>query len=219
MMKSLKLTLLTMACAWGTMLVHPVQAQQIDYVILKIPSEAPGAPWYADFGGGFIPTDGEWVSIVFWRPPESVPEDFNLLDVFDRPRAWDAPLLLEGEEWWLDPPYTRGNLVRGKMHNIDIVPVYFVTLSELDAHIQDDVLTISELEAFDSLRIGHATNVHYDTRVNFHENDGFGNNRGFYVASGIMEGGGYFSVRLFETSEVDPETGLEVVNAVIVFTE
>jgi hypothetical protein len=207
-----------MVCAWGILNSHSVQAQQIDYLILKVPEQSPGAPWYVDFHRDFIPTDGEWVSIVFWRTPESVPADFNLLDSFDIPRAFGAPLLLEGEEWWVDPPLVVGNNVRLKMWNVDWVPVYFVKLDEFEANIQDDVLTLSELEAFDSLRIGQADFVRYDTRNEFHQNDNFGTNRGFYVASGIMEGGGHFNVRLFE-SPPDPETGLEPVDAVIVFTE
>src|SRR5262245_47489631 len=45
--------------------------------------------------------DGEWVVIPFWRLPESIPLDFNLLDTFDS-RAVDLPLLVEGSARFRD---------------------------------------------------------------------------------------------------------------------
>jgi hypothetical protein len=57
----------------------------------KVPvSELGGVPYYADLAYDFIPTDGDWVAIVFKRLPECVPAEFNLLDWLDflalRPR-------------------------------------------------------------------------------------------------------------------------------------
>jgi hypothetical protein len=208
-MKLLKPFTIATATALTILAFTSVQADKLEYEILQVPEESPGPPWYADFGRTFIPTDGEWVSIVFWREPTSVPEDFNLLDLFDIPAAFSAPLLLQGEEWWGEeaPP------LRSLMTNIDIVPVYFVKLEELEDEIEDDILTLDELEAFSSIRVGYADHVRYDIRIEYRS--GRANDRARYTASGIMEDGGRFQVRLFE--EADRETGTSEVDAVIRF--
>lgn len=214
-MKSLKPILLTLTCSVLTLTCSTLRADPLDYVILNVPEESPGAPWYADFSRGFIPTDGTDVSIVFWRNPADVPADFNLLDYFDIPRAWSTPILLRGQEWWVDEPLTPGNQMRTRMVNDGPVPVYFVALDELEAEIADDVLTIGELEAFSSLRVGYATDVRYDTRNGLRP--GEGNDGARYTALGELEGGGRFFVRLFEN--LDRETGISSVDAVIRFPE
>lgn len=196
-MKSFKPTLIAAVGALTILAFTSVRAEKPDYEILHVPEESPGAPWYADISREFIPTDGKWVSIVFWREPTSVPEDFNLLDWLDIPRVFSAPLLLEGKEWWTSdspPP------IRIRMANIDIVPVYFVRLEELEYEIADDVLTLAELEAFSSLRVGYADHVRYDIRSGYRagRNDG-----AMYTASGIVEDGGRFHVRLFEAPNHD----------------
>ena len=47
-------------------------------------------PIYANLdggGGGFIPHTDVWAVVFFYRPPECVPVDFNLLDFIDRTGA------------------------------------------------------------------------------------------------------------------------------------
>ena len=58
---------------------------------VEFPKDQPVVPVYARFETvnetGF--TNGEWVCIPFYRHPDCVPDDFNLLDFFDRPGAWE----------------------------------------------------------------------------------------------------------------------------------
>jgi len=126
----------------------------------RIPQTSNDLPFYARFERGLIHTDGEWAAIAFYRPPSCVPDDFNLLDFFDAPAAFgcNAPEpYLDGFGIFrggpFDPPIqSRLQLVRGRT-----MPVWFVRWSELAAAIDDDVLTIGELEALPSLLQGGAT--------------------------------------------------------------
>lgn len=125
----------------------------------RTPMTSNDVPFYARFEAGLIHTDGEWAAIAFYRPPSCVSATFNLLEFFN-PAAFGC----NAEEPYLagfgifqggpfDPPIqSRLQLVRGQT-----LPVWFVSWSELEAAITDDVLTIGELEALPSLLIGGAT--------------------------------------------------------------
>ena len=65
-----------------------------------MPTEDPGPPFYARVGYQLLEHDG-WVTIPFYRSPDLVPSDFNLLDFFHfpgpgGPGAFAAPLLMTG---------------------------------------------------------------------------------------------------------------------------
>jgi serine/threonine protein kinase len=143
------------------------------FVVLNVPDESPGDPSYADFGRDFIPADGTQVAIVFMRDPACIPPEFNLLDMRDIPAAWECPFLLGGQDW-LHEPFVGGQDWWHEpfvdipfksvyvLENDGSVPVYFVDLAELDSEIADDQLTLGELEAFSSLKVGQATYVKND---------------------------------------------------------
>jgi hypothetical protein len=96
-------------------------------------------------------------AIYFYRQPDCVPADFNLLDLFDVPGAFGCPLTMSGQEWrWhtvspFSAPYL--SIMEGNGQ----VPIWFVSWGELRGAAQDDVLTRAELEAMPSLRRGVAT--------------------------------------------------------------
>jgi hypothetical protein len=119
-------------------------------VIRHVPSERePGAPFYtpvfSDGLSGFVPTDGTWVGIHFYREPSCIPAGFNLLKVFDAPAAFECTLAITGETWRHEPddraPFQEHYSAAGE------VPIYFVRLSDLIAAAADDVLTIGELQS------------------------------------------------------------------------
>jgi hypothetical protein len=171
--------------------------------IRHYPGEAPGPPYYALLGQGFVPNDGGWAGIVFIRSPACVPAGFNLLDQFNIPAAWGCELTIEGEGWWHDvsvPPafqfHERGT---------GAVPVYFVALAELEAAISDDVLTIGELQGLPSLLIGSATFLEH---IVHNTNQPTNHGHETLVSRGTLDDGRTFEFRYNE--KFLPETGTHV---------
>ena len=173
-------------------------------IILRFPGEQPGPRYYALFQRGFAPNDNGWVGIVFVRDPSCVPAGFNLLDWFDSPPvAWACKLTVEGEAWWHDlsapPPF--------QVHErgLGAVPVYFVRLSELQAAIADDVITIGELESLPSLLIGEASFLEH---ISHNTNQPTNHGHETLVSRGLLEDGRSFEFRYNE--KFLPETGVHV---------
>ena len=178
------------------------------FVVLNVPDESPGDPLYADFGRDFIPADGTQVAIVFMRDPAYIPPDFNLLDMRDIPAAFECPFLLHGQEWWHEPFVDSPFKCVYVLENDGSVPVYFVDLAELDSEIADDQLTLGELEAFSSLKVGQATYVKNDI-LNSNAPDSDGKGHGTMTALGtLQESGEFFYVHWRE--EFRPEIGKNV---------
>jgi len=114
-------------------------------------------PFYARLERGVIYTDGEWVAVVFYRPPDCIPVDFNLLDFFDFENAWGClPGTTEGFAVVRDPT-TNDPPVQQVLHGLGAVPVWFVSLAEYEQAIADDVLIIGELSSLSSLQMGYAS--------------------------------------------------------------
>ncbi len=134
-------------------LCFPAMAQAAE----RIAQTSADLPFYARIGQGEIYHDGEWAAVAFYRPPECIRADFNLLDFMDMPAAFDCnapePYLIgfgifKGEV----PIQSKLQLVPGQT-----MPVWFVRWPELQAAIADDELTIGELAALPSLLKGQAT--------------------------------------------------------------
>lgn len=123
-------------------------------------------PIYANVdgtAGGFLPHTDEWAVVFFYRSPECVPAEFNLLDFIDRSgRAFGCPLLIEGHSNWrsFEDPYPADSLLQGRGD----VPAWFVRWPELQAAVADGELTVPELEALPSLMIGTASFYHESIR-------------------------------------------------------
>jgi hypothetical protein len=172
-------------------------------IIRHHPGESLGPPYYALFGRGFVPNDGGWAGIVFIRSPECVSLGFNLLDWFDPPAALSCQLRVEGDEWWHSlsepPPF------QSRERGLGAVPVYFVQLSELDAAMADDVLTITELQGLPSLLIGSAS---YLLQVVHNTNQPTNHGHETLVSRGTLQDGRTFEFRYNE--KFLPESGLHV---------
>jgi hypothetical protein len=130
--------------------------------ISRVPAEDSGPPFYTPvfIGGaappsGFVPTDGNWAAIHWYRDPSCVPGGFNLLKVFNPPAAFGCRLTIQGEVWRHEP----GDQIPFQEHYTESgsVPIYFVRLSELTSAVSDGMLTIGELQGLPSLLVGHAS--------------------------------------------------------------
>jgi hypothetical protein len=123
--------------------------------IVYFPEEGPVVPAYARFESvselGF--TDQKWFVIPFYRDPLCVPEDFNLLNFFDRPRAWACDDII--------PPYIEGFAIRTQpppappehfyANGLPGMPVWFIDWEELQEvyNANNGVVTIGDLEAIE----------------------------------------------------------------------
>jgi hypothetical protein len=128
---------------------------------LRFPEEDPGGPVYARVERPFLVHTDQYAAIIFYRDPECVPEDFNLLDNVDlvgfpaNARAFQCPLTVDGFQMWTTYPFPgQPNLVF--TNGSGAVPVWFVAWNELQGALADDVLTIGELRLVPSLQQGFA---------------------------------------------------------------
>lgn len=156
-------------------------------------------PFYARISGpAVVGGDGqvlhtdEWAAIPFYRPPECVPADFNLLDFFDIPGAFACgPQTVQTATVWRNGPETDEGPIHARSFGLGAVPVWFVSLPELEAAIADGELTIGELGALPSLILGEAT--FYSETLHplpFAQND-----RLVIVARGSLEDGRTFQLQ------------------------
>ena len=135
--------------------IPPVAFGQVAGLVKReIPAEDPGPPFYARLGVQFYVDDGV-LAIPFYRPPECVPADFNILQFFhfpgpNGPGAFGCPLGVNGflltEH---DAPL--GRFPQKVEMRGDDVPIWFVDFDAFEAAAEDGVLTMGELEALSPL--------------------------------------------------------------------
>jgi len=120
--------------------------------------EDPGPPFYARIELGLVIQDGTTAAIPFYRDPAGVPADFNLLNLFDVPRAFSCALTVAGFDLWKNgPPPVDMAPIQSETRGLGAVPVWFVDWTELRAVMSDHQLTITELSALPSLQVGFAS--------------------------------------------------------------
>lgn len=117
----------------------------------------PGPPYYARLQLGAVIRDGNTVAIPFYRDPACVPPDFNLLNLFDAPRAFSCGLTVEGFDIWKNGPFPIDQApTHSETRGLGAVPIWFVDRSEFVQARADAIVTIVELAALPSLRVGYA---------------------------------------------------------------
>lgn len=121
----------------------------------EIPAEDPGPPFYARLGVQFYVDDGI-LAIPFYRPPECIPADFNLLDFYhfpgpDGPGAFACPLLSEGF-LLTEPDAALGVFPRRVELRGEEIPFWFVDSGDFDEIAADGTVTMSDLEALSPLQ-------------------------------------------------------------------
>lgn len=145
------------------------QAESEGLVRKDIPDEDPGPPFYARVTtelNQFFHSDG-WLAIPFYRDPDCIPEDFNMLELFDfpgpaGPGAFACPLLMEGF-LLTEPDAPLGMFPRHVVLMSDASPFWFVRWSDFEAEAADGVVTIGDVEGLDPLK-GVASRYHETLR-------------------------------------------------------
>lgn len=162
--------------------------------------EDPGLPFYArvELLPPYVFNDGEWAAVVWYRDPTCVPEDFNLITVFDYERAFGCELTVRGSSLW------HGAMFNGAPKQVhltgDHVPVWFVPWSEVrDRATEGGELTLRQLSAMSGVVRGHADR--YTEHLHPHPDPAIGGgghpNPAMVIdASGTLEGGGDFGLHI-----------------------
>lgn len=119
-------------------------------------------PFYARFGENETFDNGEWTVIVFYRPAECIPTDFNLIQFFhfpgeNSPGAFAcAPPTTTSVETWQNGPETDPAPLISEMTGRGAVPVWFLANDEVASVMADGVVTIGELAELPSRLVGTA---------------------------------------------------------------
>ncbi len=134
------------------------QATDLGMVRITVPNPDPGIPAYARAFPGLNQFfhDGEWLAIPFYRSPDHIPADFNLLDFFDfpgpdGPGAFATPILAGGF-YMIEPNAPLGTFPLVAVSSGTAVPIWFVKWSDYQAAMTDNVVTIAELRAMQPVK-------------------------------------------------------------------
>lgn len=138
---------------FGAGLVHA----QKNEVMWLVPGDSPGLPLYTRTDPPFLFHTDQWAAIVFYRNPDCVPGDFNLLQ-FPHPGAFACDLTVSGFEL-REKGQTVEVAPRQAVSSGLAVPVWFVDWPTLQPFLIDNVLTKSELESLNPLK-GQAGSYH-----------------------------------------------------------
>ena len=105
--------------------------------------EPANPPFYMRLEPTFVPHTEDWAAIIFYREPQCVPDEFNLLDFFDPPpRPFFCPLTVQGFNIWKNGRTP----IHSELHGLGAVPVWFIHWPELGAAMEDGELFMWELE-------------------------------------------------------------------------
>jgi len=187
----------------GTMIVLGATDRAVAQPVhVDFPGGTAGPPVYANIGTGFLPHTDDLAVIFFYRSPECVPADFNLLDFLDftpafpggPPRPFLCELQIEGRALWhsLNDPSPAQQFFYG----LGAVPTWIVAWPELEAAATDGVLTIFELAALPSLQVGEASSFVEVIRNTVPAGRSAGEE---VVAAGTLLDGGSFVVHINES--------------------
>lgn len=155
-----------------------------------------GPPFYARFGENETFSDGEHTAIVFYRPPDCIPADFNLNQFFhfpdeNSPGAFGcAPPTTTSVETWANDPETDPAPLVSEMTGSGAVPIWFFAQSEIETALADGVVTIGELDDLPSQQVGTAST--YEELL--HPSQSNESPLIQFAATGTLEDGGNFSM-------------------------
>ena len=175
--------------------------------LVRIDSEGQ-VPFYARFGENEIFTDGDWTVIVFYRPPECIPTDFDLNQFFHFPGpagqgAFDCqPPTMDGYEFWEGEPMSGPAPQQAQLWGRGAVPVWFVDSDAVEG-AREDGITIAELESLNPLK-GSAANYHEVLRptqsndrslISFNGRGELEDGRAFWIKATYVNGRGSTVIR------------------------
>ena len=189
-------------------IVAAVCVARADVITAVGPNPFTFAPFYTDTGrladgSPYFFHDDQWAAFVFLRLPSCVPPDFNLLDSVDftlafpggPPRVFLCGLTISGHAIWKNgPPPVDDQPAQANLKGLGAVPIWFVKLSEVQAILTGNTLTVSQLLASPSLRKGLADVYDEVDLPGEFRPQGLGNGSIKVVASGSLTDGTPFQL-------------------------
>lgn len=138
---------------------------------ILFPDDDSGIPIYARVGpilNQFFVTDGLLV-IPFYRDPECIRNDFNFLTYYDPPAAFGCDLTVQGK-FVIEADAEQGTFPIMAHTEGTQVPVWIVNWAEFQALMENESVTLPEIEALNPIK---GTAQQYDEylspRMNEHE--------------------------------------------------
>jgi hypothetical protein len=119
-------------------------------------AEDGGPPYYARIYTDRVFIVDGWAVVPFYRGPDCIPADFNLLDFINIPAAFGCPLTVEGFHLWRGAPFAAPPWISQKQ-GTGAVPYWFIPADAVLEAMQDNRLTIGELAALPGRIVGHAS--------------------------------------------------------------
>ncbi len=168
------------------------------------PEENPGAPFYARVGpllDQFFVKDG-WLVIPFFRNPACIAPDFNLMEVFDVPRAFSCELMVHGFGI-IEADASQGTFPIIVHTSGTEVPFWFVPWKQFQDIAKDGVVTIVDIEALNPLK-GNADKFKELLRPRME------NHHVQINASGILEDGRKFAFHVTHVGDQTKSIGLKI---------
>jgi hypothetical protein len=140
-----------------------LEARASGLVLTNWPSqEDPGPPFYTRIEPipPYVYHDGAYAAVVFYRGPEGIRSDFNLLALFDPGPSFGVNPNMMGTNLW-HGAVANGSPKVANSRGLGAVPVWFVPAEPLLAFIsaqgEDPVLTLPDLAGMAGLIKGLAT--------------------------------------------------------------
>ena len=119
---------------------------------VQFPQNDPGGPYYvmaSPILNQLFVVDG-WLVMPFYRNPNCVREDFNLLEAFDVPAAFSCPLTVTGS-YIIEADAPIGTFPIIAQSTGSSVPFWFVKWKEFEEVAADGVVTIGEIRSLQPL--------------------------------------------------------------------
>lgn len=142
-----------------------------DNVTIHFPDQDPGIPIYARVGpilNQFFVTEGRLV-ISFYRDPDCIPDSFNFLTYYDPPTAFGCELIVEGK-FVIENDANEGDFPIMAHTGGSNVPVWIVNWSDFKALLENESVTLPEIEALNPVK---AVALQYEEYLSprFHEHE------------------------------------------------
>jgi hypothetical protein len=179
--------------------------QSPDNALVHFPAEDPGIPTYARMGpvlNQFL-VAGDKLVIPFYRNPECIPANFNLLHYYDPPQAFGCELKVAGM-FVIEKEAEAGQFPIMVHTSGTEVPFWIVDWSDLQAVMAGGSVTVGDLQAMQPMKVLASRFEEFlNPRMNEHQV--------VIEAEGVVQGSGQaFSFSLKHVGDQIEKISLEI---------